>query len=147
MALFLLCTQWLTLSLSSLCLGRAYARWGGLFSFCFSFIVLASKNHFALITFLILSWWFWQNHVQFSCFVDKLAKQNLFSLFLFFLGRPRAYKKHVHFIFFHSSRLQVPICIYIYTYTYTYIHIYLMSNFFLLSLCLAEILGGKRGKK
>ena len=60
-------------------------------------------------------------------FVCKLARQNLFSFFPIFLGRPKLIKSMciLYFIILFDYKY---IYVYIYTYTYTYIYIYHMSN-------------------
>ena len=103
----------------------------------FQFVLLHLFNH-AFISYQIMSWWYWQNHVKgmvfMSCFAQKsimLAKQNLFSFFLFSLGRPKHIKSMCTLFFFHSSRLQVHICIYICIYVYIH-HMANLSPFSLL---------------
>ena len=104
--------------------GRDMALGGGVcFLFLLFFWYLASRIQLALIGLHILSWWFLQNNVQIGGFIDfvcKLARRNLFPLFLLSFGRPR----HridiciLYFIIFQD-------CKYIYIYIYTHIYIYI----------------------
>ena len=56
-----------------LCWPKLMARWGGfVFSFCFSFIALASKLNFAFNAYHFLSWWYGKTMSKTSGFVDFL---------------------------------------------------------------------------
>ena len=118
---------------------------GFLFSFCFSFIVLASKNQLCInytsnLVLVVLA-----KPCVYEWFCGLLCASWLkksFPLFLVCLGRPRLEEKHVYFIFFSFFKdLQVHIYIYIYIYMFIHIHIHISitCQFPFSFLALAEI--------
>ena len=138
MTLFLAFFQECSFSLSCSLLAERYARWGGLFSFCFSFIALASKIQFAFNAYHSLSWWYLQKPCAKNGFVDKLAQKKSFLSFFSCFGRLQ-HGKIACAISFSFSKSYKYIYVYIYTYTYTYIYIYHMATFSSFFSCLAEI--------